>query len=106
LNSDLTVLTDYGNRAQTRRDHQQRIMAYLGFRWFQRTDRDVLLDWLSQRALENDRPSVLLQQASERLYQQNLARPAITTLEYLVVSARSQRRRFARCPGAAVPGTV
>lgn len=90
LNSDPAVLTNYGNRTQTRRDHQQRIMAYLDFRWFQRADRDALLEWLSHRALENDRPSVLLQQASERLYQQRLVRPAITTLERLVISARQQ----------------
>ena len=90
LGSDPAVLTDYGNRAPTRRDHQQRIMTYLGFRRIQRADRDGLLDWLSHRALENDRPSVLLQQASERLYQQRLVRPAITTLERLIVSARQR----------------
>ena len=53
-------------------------------------DRDALLEWLSHRALENGRPSMLLQQASEHLYQQRLMRPAITTLERLVVSARQQ----------------
>ena len=90
LSSNPAILTDYGDRAQTRRDHQQRIMAYLGFRWLQRADRDALLEWLSHRALENGRPSMLLQQASEHLYQQRLMRPAITTLERLVVSARQQ----------------
>lgn len=90
LNCDPDTLADYGNRAQTRREHQQRIMAYLGFRWMQWEDHDKLLDWLSHRALENDRPSVLLQQASERLYRQRVVRPAITTLERLVVSARQQ----------------
>jgi TnpA family transposase len=84
------AVTEYGKRAQTRREHQQWVMAYLEFRWLQNRDEDDLLQWLIQRALENERPSVLLQQASERLYKQRIVRPGITTLERLVTIARQQ----------------
>ena len=86
LSSD--TLESYGQRAQTRREHQQVIMTYLGFRWLQANDESNLFDWLSQRALENPRPSVLLQQASEWLYKQRLVRPGITTVERWVMNAR------------------
>lgn len=82
------ALESYGQRAQTRREHQQVLMTYLGFRWLQAGDESALFDWLIQRALENARPSVLLQQASERLYKERIVRPAITTVERWVMSAR------------------
>lgn len=82
------ALENYGQRDQTRREHQQVIMTYLGFRGLQAADESDLFNWLSQRALENPRPSVLLQQGSEWLYKQRLVRPSITTLERWVISAR------------------
>jgi len=82
------ALENYGQRDQTRREHQQVIMTYLGFRGLQAADESDLFNWLSQRALENPRPSVLLQQVSEWLYKQRLVRPSITTLERWVISAR------------------
>jgi TnpA family transposase len=84
------ALMEYGKRVQTRREHQQEVMAYLEFRWLQEHDEDALLVWLTQRALENERPSALLQQATERLYKQRIVRPGITTLERLVTTARRQ----------------
>lgn len=88
LACDPETLPDYGQRAQTRREHQSIIMAYLDFRWFGETEKTILFEWLSQRALENDRPSTLLQQASEWLYKQGIVRPGITTLEELVLGSR------------------
>jgi len=88
LNLPPWTFENYGQRAQTRREHQLLIMGYLGFRWFQAIDESALLQWLSQRALENPRPSVLLQQSSEWLYKQRIVRPAITTLERWVMTAR------------------
>jgi TnpA family transposase len=90
IGCDPQALADYGRRAQTRRAHQLWLMDYLGFRRMEQADLDALLEWLSQRALENDRPSILLQQASEHLYLQRLARPGITTIERLVVTARQR----------------
>lgn len=88
LKLDATALDTYGQRGQTRREHQQWIMHYLGFRWLEEADETLMLEWLSHRALENPRPSVLLQQASERLYKQRIVRPAISTIERWIMGAR------------------
>ena len=90
LDCDPAAIREYGKRAQTRREHQQWVMTYLEFRWLQEHDEEVLAAWLTQRALENERPSVLLQQATERLYKQRIVRPGITTLEELVTTVRQQ----------------
>lgn len=94
LAQQLTCQTEalelYGQRQQTRRDHQRWIMAYLGFQRASTDDTDHLVQWLSQRALENNRPSVLLQQACEHLYKLRLVRPAITTLERIIMRARAE----------------
>jgi len=88
LECDPESLLNYGQRLRTRQDHQRVIMAYLGFRWFGEDEKATLFQWLSQRALENDRPSTLLQQASEWLYKQCIVRPGTTTLEQLVLDSR------------------
>lgn len=88
------ALKAYGQRAQTRREHQQSLLSYLGFRWWKQADQEALVQWLSQRALENNRPSILLQQASERLYKLRIVRPGITTLERLIVAARQDADEY------------
>ena len=82
------VLADYADRDETRWDHLPQVMDHLGFRRLHASDRKDLVVWLGERALERDRPSLLLQQACERLYQLRLVRPAITTMEELVADAR------------------
>jgi TnpA family transposase len=82
------VLADYADRDETRREHLPVLMQHLAFRRVQPDDRESLIAWLGERALEHDRPSTLLQQACERLYQLRLVRPAITTMEELVADAR------------------
>lgn len=88
LGCDPASLLSYGQRLHTRQEHQRVIMAYLGFRWLGEEAQATLVHWLSQRALENDRPSTLLQQASEWLYKERLVRPGITLLEELVLASR------------------
>lgn len=82
------VLADYAGRDETRWEHLPQVMNHLGFRRPEDDDRKSLIAWLGERALEHDRPSLLLQQACERLYQLRLVRPAITTMEELVADAR------------------
>ena len=82
------VLADYAERDVTRWEHLPQVMNHLGFRRPDDDDRDRLIAWLGERALEHDRPSLLLQQACERLYQLRVVRPAITTMEELVADAR------------------
>ena len=80
----------YGSRAKTRQSHLQEVLSYLGFRRFHPDDQDALQDWLLERALEHDKPTLLLHMACEHLKQQKLMRPGVTILERLVVSARLQ----------------
>jgi hypothetical protein len=51
---------------------------------------DTFSRWLLERALEHDKPSLLLQLLCEKLYQEKIVRPGITRLEKLVATARSQ----------------
>src|SRR2546425_1186119 len=62
----------YGSREKTRQGHMQDVLSYLGFRRFQPDDQDALQDWLLERALEHDKPTLLLQMACEHLKQQKL----------------------------------
>jgi TnpA family transposase len=84
------ALAEYNQRIRTRQEHQQVIMTYLKFRWMGEDEQAILFEWLSQRALENDRPAILLQQASEWLYRQRIVRPGMTTLEKLALEARQR----------------
>ena len=70
-------LAAYATRDETRREHLPEVMRHLGFRRLRRHDRQNLITWLGERALEHEHPTTLLQQASERLYQLRLVRPAI-----------------------------
>jgi TnpA family transposase len=83
-------LVDYADRDETRREHLPEVMQLLGFRRPRAGDRKRLVAWLGERALEHDRPSLLLQQACERLYQLRLVRPAITSMEELVADGRQR----------------
>jgi TnpA family transposase len=93
LDLDPALLARYGLRAHTRTDHFQHILAYLGFRKAGPGDLRRLEAWLVERALEHDRPTLLLQLACERLRREQLVRPGITSLERLVVTARTSARQ-------------
>src|SRR5712691_10586104 len=93
LDLDPALFARYGLRAHTRTDHFQRVMAYLGFRKAEPEDLRSLQAWLVERALEHDRPTLLLQLACERLRQEQIVRPGITSLERLIVTARTKARQ-------------
>ena len=80
----------YADRDQTRSDHQREVEAAIGFRLVDTGDLTQLGDWLLERALEHDKPTLLLQMATEHLRAARLVRPGITTLERLVSSARER----------------
>ncbi|MCO5190427.1 MAG: DUF4158 domain-containing protein [Anaerolineae bacterium] len=83
-------LPEYLSRSQNRWDLLPTVRDYLGFRKMKAVDRKNVTSWLGERALENERPSRLLQQLCEHLYQKKLLRPAVTTLESMVIEARAQ----------------
>jgi TnpA family transposase len=90
LQGDPTALQTYGMRRMTRSAHFNAVLNHLGFRRVHPEDHTPILTWLTERALEHDKPTLLLQMVCEHLKQQHLLRPAVTTLERWVVTARMQ----------------
>jgi len=88
LQADFRSLKEYAAREQTRSDHLQEIQAHLGYMNFCEGKDAELLEWLSQRAMEHDRPTVLLEQATGWLRSRKIIRPGISVLERIVGSAR------------------
>jgi hypothetical protein len=84
------VLTDYGIRAQTRQDHLQAVQAHLGYHRAKPNDFQKLANWLLERALEHDKPTLLYELACEKLRTDQLLRPGVTRLERLVAEARTR----------------
>jgi hypothetical protein len=84
------VLAAYGARAHTRQDHLQVAQAHLGYRKVRKKDFQVLADWLLERALEHDKPTLLYEQLCEKLRTDHLLRPGVTRLERLVAEARAR----------------
>lgn len=80
----------YGERSQTRTDHLQEIENHLGFHKASATEKHAIARWLQERALEHDRPLLLLQLLCERRHAQKIVRPGLTLLERSVTGARQQ----------------
>jgi hypothetical protein len=82
-------LSLYGKRDKTRTNHLLKIQAHLG--WRKATNLDFLLwqNWLLDRAMEHDRPSLLFQLLCEKLLTEKIVRPGVTILERMVITARS-----------------
>jgi TnpA family transposase len=83
------VLALYDNR-ETQSDHRRHVRTYLGFRPATPMDVYALQTWLLARALEHDKPTLLLQLACEKLYRERIVRPGVTRLERFVATAREQ----------------
>ncbi|KAA8477499.1 TnpA family transposase [Arcticibacter tournemirensis] len=83
-------LKNYSTRRNTRADHLQSILKHLHFSRFAPMDAVQLEAWLLERSLEHDKPTLLLDLACEKLIQNRILRPAIGTLERMVVSVRGQ----------------
>lgn len=84
------ALHTYGRRMKTRTTHLQQVQAYLGFRLATPLDFYALQTWLVERALEHDKPTLLLQLACDKLRRDQIVRPGLTRLERLVATARQQ----------------
>ena len=90
LSVNATTLENYGQRNQTRTEHLRNICNYLSFRKASDDDVDTLKNWLLNRALEHDKPTLLFHLACQWLHQHKILRPGITTVEKIVVTARQQ----------------
>ncbi|PRX45321.1 uncharacterized protein DUF4158 [Nonomuraea fuscirosea] len=78
-------------RPQTRSDHLKLVMKYLT--WKNPSPGSIqwkeLEQFLLDRAMEHDTPSLLFQQAAEHLISAQVVRPGVVTLMELVTAARS-----------------
>lgn len=83
------MLTAYGARAETRQDHLLAAQVHLGYRKVGREDFKTLANWLLERALEHDKPTLLYELTCEKLRADQLIRLVVTRLEQLVAEARA-----------------
>lgn len=90
LKTEVGVLDDYGKRDQTRTEHLKRAQLLRGLKDVADADYTALLDWLTQRALEHDQPSVLFELLVTKLRHDKFVRPGVTPLERLVFAARDK----------------
>jgi TnpA family transposase len=84
------ALATYGRRIPTRTLHLQHVQAHLGFRTATPLDLYALRMWLVERALEHEKPTMLLQLACDKLRREQIVRPGLTRLERFVATARQQ----------------
>ncbi|MBV8475858.1 MAG: Tn3 family transposase [Acidobacteria bacterium] len=83
------VLALYTNR-RTQSEQRRLVRAYVGFRPATPMDVYALQTWLVARALEHEKPTLLLQLACEKLHRERIVRPGITRLERFVATAREK----------------
>lgn len=79
----------YAKRGATRTVHQRAIEKYLGFRLSTEKDLRNIAEWLLERALEHDRPTLLLEFLCERFLAEKLVRPGFSVVERMVAAARN-----------------
>lgn len=79
----------YGEREATLTAHRQAIEQYSGFTHPTEEDFRRISNWLVERALEHDRPTLLLEFLCERFLAERLVRPGFSVLERMVAAARS-----------------
>ncbi|MGC9221811.1 MAG: Tn3 family transposase [Solirubrobacteraceae bacterium] len=84
------AIFDYSVRPQTRREHRPLVRDHAGFRPGSRVELEALGGWLIERALEHDRPSLLLGELIAELRRRRIDRPAVDPLMRMVASARER----------------
>ncbi|MEV4019846.1 DUF4158 domain-containing protein [Nonomuraea angiospora] len=85
------MLEQYGRRAQTRSDHLKLVLKYLDWKPVPTTGETLkeLEQFLLDRAMEHDSPSLLFHQAAEFLISARVVRPGVVTLMEMVATART-----------------
>jgi hypothetical protein len=84
------LLAFYGKRTSTQRHHQRQIQKLLGYRRASAANIVELEQWLLERALEHDKPTLLFTMACEFLKQHKIIRIGTTRLAHKVSKARQQ----------------
>ena len=91
LGLDPGALRGYGRRAQTRSDHLAKVAGHLSWKTAPDGGREVkeLEQFLLDRAMEHDSPTLLFNLAREYLMSAKVIRPGAVTLAKMVGSARA-----------------
>lgn len=89
-------LLPYGEREQTRSTHLAMVRRPLGFRAWDADSAAAIGEWLAERALEHERPSVLMSLLAEHLRARRVVRPSVWVLARLIGSAREAAHDVAR----------
>jgi hypothetical protein len=86
-----TVLDQYGRRAQARSDHLRLVLKYLDWKPVPTGGEPLkeLEQFLLDRAMEHDTPSLLFHQATEFLISAHVVRPGVVSLMEMVTTART-----------------
>ena len=83
-------LLAYGERPQTRSAHFALVREQLDFDSWDEQHAAALAGWLTDRALEHERPSVLMSLACEHLRARRIVRPSIAVLARMTGQARER----------------
>ena len=81
-------LLTYGEREQTRSDHHALVRNHLDFNVWDTATAATTHGWLADRALEHERPSVLMSLLCEHLRARAIVRPSVAVLARLIGGAR------------------
>ncbi|MGH3933364.1 MAG: Tn3 family transposase [Pseudonocardiaceae bacterium] len=94
LGLDPAVLKGYGKREQTRSDHLRLVAEYLGWKSAPAGSEAIkgLEQFLLDRAMEHDSPTLLFNLATEYLISGKTIRPGVVVLARMVASARTGAR--------------
>ncbi len=85
------ALASYGGwEDRTRRDHLREVLGRLGWRTAGTGELKALDDFLLARALEHDRPTLLVQLACDHLRAERVVRPGVVALMRRVAAARER----------------
>jgi hypothetical protein len=84
------AIFDCSVRPQTRREHRPLVREHAGFVAGGERELEPVRDWLTERALEHERPSLLFAEACGELRPRRIERPAVATLMRLVAWARER----------------
>jgi len=90
LKLEPSCVEEYGQNEHTRSIHRQHIQEYLGFYKSTPLDMALLDNWLLERALEHDQPTLLFHIVCEKLYTDKIVRPGISVLERMITSSRNK----------------
>ena len=83
---EVITLSEYSKWTNSRSRHLQQILKYLQYRrWEPILDEPIIEKWLLERGMEHDNERWLLDKLCQKLHYDKILRPAINTLERIVV---------------------